>query len=86
MNLDAMTTGRFYYNGDIGVTLEERVRRAFNMYVEKVGVMPNRVHVNPKIVNSDCVVMVKNHPVKVIVDSTILEHIVWIGEGKEDEQ
>ena len=81
MNFDDMLTGRFYLQGDIGISLEQRVKKAAEVYLEKTGVMPDRAHVNPSICNLECSVPINGNQITVIPDPTILEAITWIGIG-----
>lgn len=85
MNIDHMITGRFHFNGDIGITVEERVKRAAICYLDKTGSCPNRAHVNPKICNQPLLIEFKGHPITVVPDPTMLHYITWIGVGKVEQ-
>lgn len=82
MHYDDMITGRFYFQGDVGITLEQRVEKAAQCYLEKAGSFPNRAHVNPKVCNVECTVQVDGHEINVYPDPMMLEAITWIGIGK----
>jgi len=83
MNFDDMITGCFYLQGDLGVTLEERVKKAAESYQQKTGEMPNRAHVNPKVCNLECDISFQGHKIEVYPDRKMLEAITWIGIGKQ---
>jgi hypothetical protein len=84
MSYDDMITGRFHLIGDISITVEQRVLRAAECYLQKAGSYPNRAHVNPKICNLPFSIEFQGHPIQVYPDPQMLEHITWIGMGKPE--
>lgn len=81
MNVDTMITGRFDFQPDPGLPLDERVRRAALMYLDKAGQYPNLAQVNPIHLDRPATVTVDDHDIQVQPARMIGKLITFIGIG-----